>query len=54
MPVINREVNLILTWSLTCVITNPAVAGRFAITDRKLYGPVVILSTQDNTNCLSN
>ena len=31
MPLINCEVNLILTWSSTCVITNSTRAGRFAI-----------------------
>ena len=34
IPLINCEVNLILTWSSTCVITNPTCAGRFAITDK--------------------
>ena len=52
MPLINCEVNLILTWSSTCVITNSNGAGRFAITDRKLYVPVVTLSTQENTKFL--
>ena len=47
MPLINCEVNLILTWSSTCVITNSAGAGRFAITDTKLFHPDVTLSTQD-------
>ena len=37
MTLINCEVNLILTWSSDCVITNFAVAGRFAITDTKIY-----------------
>ena len=49
MPLINCEVNLILTWSSTCVITNSTGAGRFEITDTKLYVPVVTLSTQENT-----
>ena len=48
MPLINCEINLILTWSSTCVITNSTGVGRFEITDRKLYIPVVTLSTQDN------
>ena len=37
-----------LTWSSTCVITNSTGAGRFAISNTKLYVPVVTLSTQDN------
>ena len=49
MPLINCEVNLILTWSSTCVITNSNDAGTFAITDTKLYILVVTLSTQENT-----
>ena len=52
MPLINREVNLILKWSSTYVITNSTDAGRFVITDTKLYVPVVILSTQDNVKLL--
>ena len=52
MPLINCEVNLILTWSSTCVITNSNGAGTFAITDTKLYVPVVNLSTQENTKLL--
>ena len=49
MPVINCEVNLNLTWSSTCVITDSNGTGTFAITDAKLYVPVVTLSTQENT-----
>ena len=47
MPLINCEVNLILTWSSTCVITDSNGAGTFAMTDTKLYVPVVTLSTQE-------
>ena len=52
MPLINCEFNLILTWSSTCVITNSTGAGRFAITDTKLYVLVITLSTQDNSKLL--
>ena len=52
MPLINCEVNLILTWSSTCVITDSNGAGTFAITGTKLYVPVVTLSTQENTKFL--
>ena len=52
MPLINCEVNLILTWSSTCVITNSTDAGTFAITDTKCYVPVITLSTQDNSKLL--
>ena len=43
MPLINCEGNLILAWSSTCVITNSLGAERFAITDTKLYVPVITL-----------
>ena len=36
MPSINCEVNLILTWSRDCVITNSTSAGKFTITETKL------------------
>ena len=49
---INCEVNLILTWSRDCVITNSADAGKFAISEIKLYVPFVTLSTQDNVKLL--
>ena len=53
MSLINCEVNLILTWSSTCVITDSNGAGKFTITDTKLYVPVVTLSTQRNTKFLT-
>ena len=52
MPLINCEVNLILTWSSTCVITNSNGAGTFAITKTKLYVPVGTLSNPENTKFL--
>ena len=52
VPSINCEVNLILTWSSTCVITKFTSAGTFEITDTKLYVPVVTLSTLDNSKLL--
>ena len=53
MPLINHcEVNLILTWSKDCVITNSTGEGKFAITETKLYVPVVTLSTKDNKKLL--
>ena len=50
IPLINCEINLILTWSANCVISSAAAnqAATFAISDTKLYVPVVTLSTQDN------
>ena len=52
MPLINSEVNLILTWSSTGVITNSTGAGTFEITDTKVYVPVVTLSTKENAKLL--
>ena len=52
MPLINCEVNIILTWSSTCVITNSTGEWKFVITDTKPYVPVVPLSTQDNAKLL--
>ena len=48
MLLINCEVNLILTWSKDCVISSATGETKFAITETKLYVPVVTLSTQDN------
>ena len=52
IPLINCEVNLILTWSSTCVISSETGETKFKITDTKLYVPVVTLSTQDNAKLL--
>ena len=55
MPLINCEVNLILTCSSTCVLIATNILNQnatFAITDTKLYVPVVTLSTQENTKFL--
>ena len=51
MPLINCEINLVLTWLAHCFIISDPVGGQvptFAITDTKLYVSVVSLSTQDN------
>ena len=55
MPLINCEVNLILTWSSTCIIVSTNIANQgatFTITDTRLYVPVAALSTQENTKLL--
>ena len=49
MPLINCEVNLLLIWSVDCVITNSTDEGKFEIKETKLYVPDVTLSTQDNS-----
>ena len=48
MPLINCEINFILAWSIDCVISSANGETRFAVTDTKIYVPVVILSTEDN------
>ena len=48
MPLINSEVNLIFTSSKDCVISSATGEIKFAITETKIYDPVVTLSTQDN------
>ena len=52
MPLINCEIDLILTWSRTCVISSATGETRFKITETKLYAPIVTLSTQDNAKLL--
>ena len=51
MPVINCEIELILTWSRNSVIISTNIANQiptFAITETTLHVSVVTLSTQDN------
>ena len=48
MPLINCEVDLILTWSTACVISSATGETKFEMTETKLYVLVVTLSTQDN------
>ena len=48
IPLINCELNLELTWSRGCIITNSTGEGKLPITETKLYVPVVTLSPQGN------
>ena len=55
IPLINCEVQLILTWSANCVIIYTNLNNQvptFTITETNLYVPVVTLSTQDNEKLL--
>ena len=52
MPITNCEINLILTWSYKCVLSNDTKATTFAITDTKLYVLLVTFSSKDNANLL--
>ena len=48
MPIINCDINHILTWSENCDISSVNGKSKFKITDTKLYVPAITLSTQDN------
>ena len=52
MTLINCEINLILTWSANCIISKGNRATNLAITETKIYVPILTLSTQDNTKLL--
>ena len=55
MPLINCEVELILTWSENCVIISTNVANQnptFTITETNVHVPVVTLSTRDSAKLL--
>ena len=55
MPLINCEIELILTWSRNCVMIYTDVNNQnptFTITETNLYVPVVTLSTQYNVKLL--
>ena len=56
MPLINCEIELILTWSKNCVIICTNIDDQvptLTITEKNLYVPVVTLSTRDNVKLLS-
>ena len=52
IPLINCEVELILTWSKDCVISSATGETKFTITEIKVYVPVITLSTEDNAKLL--
>ena len=55
MPLINCEVELILTYSRNCIIICTNVNNQvpiFTITETSLYVPIVTLSAQDNSKLL--
>ena len=54
MSLINCEIELILTWSASCIIsyTDDQQIPTFTKTETNLYVPVVTLSTQDNAKLL--
>ena len=55
MPLINCEIELILTWSANCVVIYTNIANQnptFTITETNRYVPVTTLSIQDNSKLL--
>ena len=55
IPLINCDITVILTWSANGFIIDNLVDNqvpKFALTEKKFYVPVVILSTQDNEKLL--
>ena len=55
MPLINCEVEIILTWLANCAIIYNDAANQgstFTITETNVHVPVVTLSTQDNAKLL--
>ena len=55
MALIYCKMYLILTWPANCFVIDNALNNQvptFALTDTKLYVPVVTLSTQDDSELL--
>ena len=52
MPLINCEINLILTWPTNFLISQINRVTTFAIADKKIYVLFVTLSTIDNAKLL--
>ena len=50
MPLINCKVYLELNWIEDCILPSAGNTAKFAITDAKLYVPIVNLSTRDSAN----
>ena len=48
MWLIDFKIELSLTWYENCILSSAGTAATFAITDTKLYVPVVTLKTEDN------
>ena len=48
MSLINCKVEISLKWYENCILSSAGTAATFAITDTKLYVPVVTLNTEDD------
>ena len=53
MPLISCKIDLVLTWSLTCVISAVTRITTLAITETKFCIPIVTLSNEDNSSQLN-
>ena len=54
VPLVNCEINLIQTWSANCVTSEGNRVKTFAITDTKLYVPVVTYQLKIIQNYYNN
>ena len=52
MLLINCKIELSLKWHENCILSSTGTAVTFAITDTKLYAPVVTSKTKDNVKLL--
>ena len=48
MPLVNCKVEIPLKWYKNCILSRAETAATFAITDTKLYVPVVTLKIENN------
>ena len=48
MPLINCKVELSLDWYENCILSSAGTAATFAMSDTKLYVPVITLETEGN------
>ena len=50
MSLINYKIYLELNWIEDCILSSAGNSAKFAITDAKLYVPIVTLPTKDSAN----
>ena len=50
MPLSNCKIELSIDWYENYILSSVGTAATFAITDKKLYIPVVTLKTEDMQN----
>ena len=52
MPLINCKIELSLNWYENYILSSAGTAVTFAITDTKLYVPIVTLKTEENAKII--